>query len=61
MLLKYTYSKLYNPAAHQYNNSLEYRCDLMKRQITLNKNNIHTLNLEIQKIHDRIRNSITLE
>ena len=32
-------------AAHKYNSTLEYRRDLVKRQITLCKNNIHSLNL----------------
>ena len=41
MLPKYTYFKLHDPAAHKYNSTLEYRCDLVKRQITLSKNNIH--------------------
>ena len=35
MLPKYTYFKLYDPAAHKYDSTLEYRRDLMKRQITL--------------------------
>ena len=43
MLPKYTYSKLHDPAAHKYNSTLEYRRDLVKRQITLCKNNIHSL------------------
>ena len=42
---KYTYFKLHDPAAHKYNSTLEYRHDLVKRQITLCKNNINTLNL----------------
>ena len=48
MLLKYTYFKLHDPAAHKYNSTLEYRRDLVKRQITLCKNkflqscNVHT-------------------
>ena len=41
MLPKYTYFKLHDPAAHKYNSTLEYRRDLVKRQITLCKNNIH--------------------
>ena len=45
MLPKYTYFKLHDPAAHKYNSTLEYRRDLGKRQITLCKNNIHSLNL----------------
>ena len=49
MLPKYKYFKLHDPAAHEYNNSLEYRRDLVKRQITLRKDNINTLNLETQK------------
>ena len=32
---KYTYFKLHDPAAHKYNSTLEYRRDLVKRQITL--------------------------
>ena len=47
MLPKYTYFKLHDPAAHKYNSTLEYRRDLVKRQITLCKNNINTLNLDI--------------
>ena len=39
MLPKYTYFKLHDPAAHKYNSTLEYRRDLVKRQITLCKNN----------------------
>ena len=35
MLPKYTYFKLHDPAAHKYNSTLEYRRDLVKRQITL--------------------------
>ena len=46
MLPKYTYFKLHDPAAHKYNSTLEYRRDLVKRQITLCKNNIHSLHLE---------------
>ena len=46
MLPKYTYFKLHYPAAHKYNSTLEYRRDLVKRQITLRKNNINTLNLD---------------
>ena len=46
MLPKYTYFKLHDPAVHKYNSTLEYRCDLVKRQITLCKNNIDTLNLD---------------
>ena len=38
MLPKYTYFKIYNPAAHKYNSPLKYRRDLVKRQITLCKN-----------------------
>ena len=40
MLPKYTYFKLYDPAAHKYNSNLEYRCDLVKRQITLCKDGV---------------------
>ena len=36
---KYTYFKPRDPAAHKYNSTLEYRRDLVKRQITLCKNN----------------------
>ena len=61
MLPKYIYFKLYDPASHQYNSTSEYRRDHVKRQITLSKKNIHTLNLETQKIHKRIRNSIIPE
>ena len=43
MLPKYTYFKLDDPAVHKYNNTLEYRRDLVKRQITLCKNNINTI------------------
>ena len=42
MLPKYVYFKLHDPAAHKYNSTLEYRRDLVKRQITLWKNNIKT-------------------
>ena len=48
MLPKYTYFKLHDPAAHKYNSTLEYRRDLVKRQITLCKNNINRLK---QKLH----------
>ena len=41
MLPKYTYFKLHNPAAHKYNSTLEYRRDLVKRQITLRKQKLH--------------------
>ena len=34
MLPKYTYFKLHDPAAHKYNSTLEYRRDLVKRQIS---------------------------
>ncbi len=43
MLPKYTYFKLHDPAAHKYNSTLEYRCDLVKRQITLCENNINAI------------------
>ena len=46
MLPKYTYFKLHDPVAHKYNSIFEYRLDLGKRQITLCKNNINTLNLD---------------
>ncbi len=46
MLPKYTYFKLHDPVARKYNSTLEYRLDLVKRQITLCKNNINTLNLD---------------
>ena len=59
MLPKYTYFKLHDPAAHKYNSTLEYRRDLVKRQITLCNNNIHSLNLESQKIRDKLESSIT--
>ena len=42
MLPKYTYFKLHDPAAHKYNNILEYRRDLVKRQIS---------NMLKQKLH----------
>ena len=56
MLPKYTYFKLHDPAAHKYNFTLEYRRDLVKRQITFCKNNIkktllHSSNLQKQKLH----------
>ena len=62
MLPNYTYFKLHDPAAHKYNSTLEYRRDLLKRQITLYKNNINTHNnstdahsnkvvMYIQKLH----------
>ena len=55
MLPKYTYFKLHDPAAHKYNSTLEYGRDLVKRQITLCKNNIKTLlhsgNMLKQKLH----------
>ena len=54
MLPKYTYFKLHDPAAHKYNSTLEYRRDLVKRQITLSKDNINTLNLESQKIRNKL-------
>ena len=59
MLPKYTYFKLHDPAAHKYNSTLEYSRDLVKRQITLCKNNINTLNLDSQKIRDKLESSIT--
>ena len=43
MLLKYTYFKLYDPVAHKYNSTSEYRLDFVKRQITLCKDNTKTL------------------
>ena len=39
ILPKYTYLKLYDLAAHKYNSTLEYRRDLVKRQIAHCKNN----------------------
>ena len=54
MLPKYTYFKLHDPAAHKYHITLEYRRDLVKRQITLCKNNINTLNLESQNLKSSI-------
>ena len=45
MLSKYTYFKLHDPAAHKCNSSLEYRRDLVERQITHYKNNINILNM----------------
>ena len=59
MLPRYTYFKLHDPAAHKYSSTLEYRRDLVKRQITLCKNNINTLNLESQNIRGRLESSIT--
>ena len=59
MLPKYTYFKLHDPAAHKYSSTLEYRRDLVKRQITLSKDNINTLNLESQKIREKLESSIT--
>ena len=44
MLSKYTYFEFHDPAPHRYNSTLEYRRDLVKRQITICKNNINTLN-----------------
>ena len=61
MLPKYTYFKLHDPAAHKYNITLEYRPDLEKRQISLCKNNMNTLNLESQKIREKLESSITPE
>ena len=49
MLPKYTYFKLHNPASHKYKYTLEYRRDLVKRQITPCKNSINTLNLDGQE------------
>ena len=46
MLPKYTCFKLQELAAHKYNRTLEYRRDLVKRQITLGKNNMNTLHLD---------------
>ena len=46
MLPKYTYAKFHDPAAYRYNSSLEYRRDLVKRRITLCKNNINTFDFE---------------
>ena len=43
--VKYTYFKLHDPAAHKYNSTLEYRRDLVKRQITLCSNMLK------QKLH----------
>ena len=51
MLPKYTYSKLHEPAPHKYNITLEYRRDLVKRQITLCKNNINNVVMYVQKLH----------
>ena len=60
MMPKYTYFKLHDPAAHKYNSTLEYRRDLVKRQITLCKNNINPLNLESPKIRENLESSILL-
>ena len=46
MLPKYPYFKLQDPAAHKYNSTLEYRRDLVKRQVTLGKDYFNTLNFE---------------
>ena len=59
MLPKCTYFKLHDPAAYQYNSSLEYRCDRLKWEISLCKENNSTLNLEIQKICGKLESSIT--
>ena len=40
---KYLFFKLQDPAAYRLNSTLEYRRDLVKRQITLCKDNINTL------------------
>ena len=50
MLPKYTYFKLHDPAAHKYNSTLEYRRDLVKRQITL-CTPLHSCNMLKQKLH----------
>ena len=58
ILYWYTYFKLHGLAAHKYNSTLEYRHNLVKRQITLSKDNINTLinahsykKKYIQKLH----------
>ena len=38
---------IHDPTAYEYNSTLEYRRDLLKRQITLCKNNIHSLTVVI--------------
>ena len=44
ILPKYTYFKLHDPIAYQYNSTLEYKHDFLRRQITLCKDNINKLN-----------------
>ena len=58
MLPKYTYFKLNDPAAHKYNSTLEYRRDLVKRQITLCKNNISTYETNLKALLWTIHKSI---
>ena len=58
---KYKYFKLHDPTAHKYNRTLEYRRDPVKRQITLRKNNIYTLNLQSQKKKKKKKNRNKLE
>ena len=55
------HSKLHDPVAYRYNSTLKYRRDLVKRQITLCKNNINILNLETQKIREKLESFITPE
>ena len=59
MLPNYSYFKLHDPEAHKYNSTFQYRRDVVKRQITLCKNTINTLNLESQKIRDKLESSNT--
>ena len=61
ILPKYAYLKQHDPAAHRYNSTLEYRGDLVKRQITLCEDNINTLNPEIQKIREKLVSYTTPE
>ena len=48
-------------SGQQHNSTFEYRRDLVKRQITLCKDNVNTLYLETQKIREKLKNSITPE
>ena len=54
ILPKYIYFKLHDPVAHKYNSTLEYKRDLVKRKITLCKDNINSLNLESRKIREKL-------
>ena len=57
---KYIFFKLHNPAAHKYNSTLEYRRDLVKRQITLCQDNINTI-LKHKKIREKLETFLTPE